>query len=87
MTETLLSRENISPRVVTIISDELGVKMADITEHDSICSDLGADSLDYVGLWMRCEDEFGIEFTEDEAQGVETVGELIDLVMSAGPVA
>ena len=50
-----LSRENIAPRIITIIHNCLGVKMADITEEDSICDDLGADSLDYTGLWMTCE--------------------------------
>ncbi len=52
---TLLSRENIAPRVKTIITECLGIKPSDITENDSICGDLGADSLDYTVLWMTCE--------------------------------
>jgi acyl carrier protein len=84
---TLLSRENITPRIKTIISEHLDVKFSDIAEQDSICDDLGADSLDYVGLWMSCEDEFGIDIGDEDADGVTTVGELIDLILSAGPVA
>lgn len=84
---TPLSRENIAPRVKTIITECLGVKPSDITENDSICDDLGADSLDYIELWMLCEDEFKVEIGDEDAEGVETVGELIDLVQAAGPVA
>ena len=87
MTTVTLSRENIAPRIITIIHNCLGVKMADITEKDSICDDLGADSLDYIELWMECEEEFGVDIGDEDADGVETVGQLIDLVMSAGPTA
>lgn len=82
-----LTRENIAPRVITIIHECLGVRLSEISEDDSICNDLGADSLDIVELAMLCEDEFGVEFAEDQAQDVDTVAELIDLVKSAEPVA
>ena len=82
---TPLSRENISPRVITIISDCLGIKRSELKETDSIC-DLG-DSLDHIEIWMACEDEFGVDIGDEDAKEVETIRELIDLIMSRPPVA
>jgi acyl carrier protein len=44
--------------------------------------DLDADSLDLVELVMALEEEFGIEVPEEDLEGVETVGQAYDLVVS-----
>lgn len=87
MAAVTLSRENIIPRLKTIISEHFGVRASEIDEKDSICDDLGADSLDYTGLWMACEDEFKIDVGDDDVDGVETVEDLANLIMRAEPVA
>ena len=85
-----LSRENIAPRVITVLRDQLnflyGVKLPNgITDDTSICKDLGADSLDYVEIAIACEDEFKVELADVEMDEVKTVGELIDLIMAQSP--
>lgn len=37
---------------------------------------LGLDSLDLVELMMKLEEEFGIEFTDDEMLGFETIADV-----------
>lgn len=37
---------------------------------------LGLDSLDLVEVMMRLEEEFGIEFTNDEMLGFETIADV-----------
>lgn len=55
-------------------------------EEDGLVSsvrlvDLGADSLDAVEISVRCEDVFGIEFSEDfAAEGLETFGAWLRVV-------
>jgi len=80
-----LSRENILPRVITIISDVVGIRTKDITEQDLIADDLGADSLDYTEIGMMCEDEFKVEIADHDMQEVCTVRELVDLILAANP--
>ena len=60
----------------------LSVEAAKITPEASFGDDLDADSLDLVELVMALEEEFGIEVPEEELDGIETVGQAYDLVVS-----
>ena len=66
--------------VTRIITGILGVEESRVTDDADLMDDLGADSLDYIDVQMECEDEFGIQITEDEVDGVRTVADLIQLV-------
>ena len=44
--------------------------------------DLDADSLDLVELVMGLEERFDIEVPEDDLEGVTTIGQAVDLVLS-----
>lgn len=71
----------IETRVKQLIADQVDMDMSRITDDATIFSDLGADSLDAIELVMRAEEEFGIEISHDEADGLKTVGDLVALVM------
>ena len=49
------------------------------TEH-TLINDLGADSLDIVELVMTLEDNYDIDIPDDEAQELETVGDIIEYI-------
>ena len=42
--------------------------------------DLGADSIDIVQLLMAMEDEFGVTVTEDDADRLKTVGDIVKII-------
>ena len=42
----------------------------------------GLDSVSRVRLMMSVEDAFGIEITPKENSGMETIGDLVDLVLA-----
>ena len=42
--------------------------------------DLSADSLDAVEIIMAIEDEFGIEIPDEDAENIQTVGDLVKYV-------
>ena len=67
-------------RVIAIIADLLGVDEAKIKPEASFRDDLEADSLDLVELIMAFEEEFGGDISDEEAQGITTVGEAITYV-------
>ena len=67
---------SIETRVINIINEELGVEA---TEEDTF-EDLYMDSLDLVEIIIECEQEFGYPITDDKAQNLKTVGDLVNLI-------
>ncbi|BAU27564.1 acyl carrier protein [Aneurinibacillus soli] len=69
-------------RVKKIIVDRLGVDESEIKEEASFKDDLGADSLDVVELVMELEDEFDLEISDEDAEKIATVGDVIKYIQS-----
>ncbi len=58
----------------------LGVEESKITLDAKFREDLEADSLDLVELIMAFEEKFGSEISDEDAQKITTVGELITYI-------
>jgi acyl carrier protein len=71
-------------KVKEIIINELGVEAEKVTPEASFVEDLGADSLDTVELVMAFEEEFGIEIPDEDAEGLQTVGDAIKYLKEKG---
>ena len=67
-------------KVVTLLSEQLGVDKDEITAGSDVVKDLGADSIDVVQLLMAMEDEFGVTVTEDDASNLKTVEDIVSLI-------
>ena len=65
-------------RVKAIIVEQLGVEPEEVTMEARFRDDLEADSLDLVELIMAVEEEFGGEISDEDAQKITTVGEIIE---------
>ena len=66
-------------------AEVLGVDESAVTEAAKFKDDLDADSLDLVELVMALEEKLDISVPEEDLEGIETVGQALDLV--AGKVA
>jgi acyl carrier protein len=64
-------------KVTDIIVKKLGVEKSQITDEASFTKDLGADSLDTVELIMEFEKEFNITIEDNDAEKIQTVGQVI----------
>lgn len=64
-------------RVKEIIVERLEVEESLVTPEASFKDDFSADSLDIVELMMELEDEFDIEISDEEAEKITNVGEVV----------
>ena len=72
--------ENVEQRVKKIVAEQLGVNEAEIKSESSFVDDLGADSLDTVELVMALEEEFGHEIPDEQAEKLQSVGDVIKYI-------
>lgn len=71
---------SLESRVTDIIVEQLGVSREEVVPQASFIEDLGADSLDIVELVMAMEEEFDIEIPDDDAEKIQTIGDVITYV-------
>jgi acyl carrier protein len=75
-----LQHENIEERVKTVVAEQLCMTVDEISNDAKLAEDLGADSLDSIEMIMAVEDEFGIEISDEQAEKLQTVQQVIDFV-------
>jgi acyl carrier protein len=75
-----MSDQSTEQRVKNIIVEQLGVKAEQVTPEAKFIEDLGADSLDTVELVMALEEEFGSEIPDEQAEKLQSVGDVIKYV-------
>lgn len=68
---------SLEERVKNLVISQLGVDTEKVTIDSSFIDDLGADSLDTVELVMAFEEEFDMEISDDDAQKLRTVGDVV----------
>ena len=71
-----MADKSIADRIKDIIVEQLGVNADQINPGAKFIEDLGADSLDIVELIMALEEEFGTEIPDEEAEKLQTVGDV-----------
>ena len=67
-------------KVKNIIVEQLGVDEKEVKPEAHFVDDLGADSLDTVELVMALEEEFGIEVPDEQAEKLQSVGDVIKYI-------
>lgn len=72
--------KSVERRVIEIIVEQLGVSEEEVTPEASFVDDLGADSLDLVELIMAMEEEFGLEISDEDAEKIQTVQDVINYI-------
>ena len=67
-------------KIKEFIIEQLQVEESEIEMDTDLMKDLSADSLDAVQIIMAIEDEYGIEIPDEEAEKIQTVGDLVRYV-------
>lgn len=71
---------SIEEKVIDIIAQKLNLSKDQVKPEASFIEDLGADSLDLVELVMAMEEAFGMEVSDEDAEKLRTVQDVIDYV-------
>ncbi len=79
-----MADKSVSDRVKEIIVEQLGVNPDQVTPEAKFIEDLGADSLDTVELVMAFEEEFGAEIPDEDAEKLQTVGDVVKYIEERG---
>ena len=70
----------IFDKVKEIIVEQLGIEEDMVTMDATFTGDLEADSLDIVELMMALEEEFDVEISDEEAEKITTVGDVVEYI-------
>lgn len=76
----MADEKSVADKVKDIIVEQLGVNPEQVTPEASFIDDLGADSLDTVELVMAFEEEFGVEVPDEDAEKLQSVGDVIKYI-------
>jgi acyl carrier protein len=82
--EEQMAEKSVADRVKEIIVEQLGVNPDQVTPEAKFIEDLGADSLDTVELVMAFEEEFGAEIPDEDAEKLQTVGDVVKYIEERG---
>ncbi|MEF9958376.1 MAG: acyl carrier protein [Niameybacter sp.] len=70
-------------KVREIISEQLNISEGDVTLETSFRDDLNADSLDIFQIIMALEEEFDMEISNEDAEDIATVGDVVEFIKQA----
>ena len=76
----MAAEKNVEQKIKDIIVEQLGVNADQVVPEAKFIEDLGADSLDTVELVMALEEEFGQEIPDEEAEKLQSVGDVIKYI-------
>lgn len=77
--------EKILEKVKSILIGQLELEPEQIKPESRITEDLGADSLDTVELIMALEESFSIEITDEDAEKMQTVRQVVEYIQKQKP--
>ena len=65
-------------KLKNILVEELSLDPDSIKLSAELANDLGVNSLELADIVLLCEDEFGVEFKEDDIHKFITIGDVVE---------
>ena len=70
-------------KIREIVAEHLGKEEKEITLETNFTEDLGADSLDLFQIISELEEAFDMEFSLEDGDNIQTVGDAVEYIKSA----
>jgi len=71
---------SVFEKIKRILAEEMDVNPTEVFPKSSFADDLGVDSLGYVVLLQAFEEEFNIEFPDEDAANLKTVEDAVKYI-------
>lgn len=84
MSNTTLSRDEITSRVIAMIKEVVDQPNAEVTPRTSLLNELDIDSLTMVRLDIMIQSNIGLALSADDLEGVNTVDDLVTALVTRG---
>ena len=68
---------DIAETIKEIVSRQLDVDIAEVTNKSRFFEDLGADSMAILELMLALEDQFEIDIPDEDTEQIATVGDAV----------
>jgi len=75
-----ISKEDLFAKIKENLVETLELDADHVTLETNIVEDLGADSISLMEFTLALEDEFGIENSDEDAEHILTLGQVVDYV-------
>jgi len=75
-----MTKAEIFDKNADIIADRFETDRDAINEQLNFKQDLAADSIDLVDFVLEVEDTFGAEISDEDAEKLNTIGEVVDYI-------
>ena len=75
-----ISKEDLFAKIKENLVETLELDADHVTLETHIVEDLGADSISLMEFTLALEDEFGIEISDEDAEHILTLGQVVDYV-------
>ena len=74
--------QEIQKKITDILIQKFGIVESEITPDANLVKDLGIDSLDYAELVMDFEQTFDIKILDEDAEKMQTIGQVVKYIDS-----
>ncbi|QCZ48233.1 acyl carrier protein [Levilactobacillus brevis] len=75
-----MTKAEIFDKIADIIADRFEVDRDAINDQLNFKQDLDADSIDFVEFVLELEDTFSAEISDEDAEKLNTIGEVVDYI-------
>ena len=75
-----ISKEALFAKIKESIVKTLDLDAETITLESNVVEDLNADSISLMEFTLALEDEFGIEISDEDAEHILTLGQVVDYI-------
>ena len=82
-----MTREDVFEKVKETLIENLELEDVEISENSNLSEDLDATSLELVDLAMDLEKALDTRIELEELTGIETVGDVVDLITKKSKVS
>jgi len=77
----MADKDQILADMADIVNDITGVDQSEVTLEKSFVDDLDVDSLSMVEIIYACDEKFGVEIPDEEAENIKIVGDAVNYII------